>query len=75
VTRQLQAIYDGSFSGENAMLGADSDSTGYVSAAGRNQLSQDSLSKLEEAYGLLKEGKIVPPANFNGLTPTAFTGL
>ena len=75
VTRQLEAIESGSFKGQNATLGADTDSTGYVSAAGRNQLSETTLKKLEEAYKLLKDGDIIPPANFNGLTPTDFTGL
>ncbi|MCL1849112.1 MAG: BMP family ABC transporter substrate-binding protein [Clostridiales bacterium] len=75
VTRQLKAISDGSFKGQNAILGADTDSTGYVSASGRQQLGADTLKKMEEAYGALKEGKIVPPANFNGLSPTSFTGL
>lgn len=75
VTRQLEAIQNGTFKGKNDVLGADTDSTGYVSAAGRQQLSDDSLAKMKEAYDLLKEGKIVPPANFNGLSPTSFTGF
>jgi len=75
VTRQLTAISKGEFKGQNTVLGADTDSTGYVSAAGRQQLSQDVQTKLNEAYGKLKSGGIVPPANFNGHSPTDFPGL
>ena len=35
VEKQLEKVLDGSFKGENALLGADTDSTGYVSADGR----------------------------------------
>lgn len=75
VERALNKVKDGSFKGDNAVLRADTDSTGYVSQEGRNQLSQDSIAKMDEAYGLLKEGKIVPAANFNGITPDSFPGL
>ncbi|MDR0654973.1 MAG: BMP family ABC transporter substrate-binding protein [Treponema sp.] len=75
VTRQLQAIKDGSFKGQNVVLGADTDSTGYVSAENRSRLSANTREKLKEAYTLLKAGKIVPAANFNGHTPTNFPGL
>ncbi|GHV60102.1 BMP family ABC transporter substrate-binding protein [Spirochaetia bacterium] len=75
VTKQLQAIKDGTFKGKNETLGASTDSTGYVSAQGRHKLSANTLSKLQEAYGLLKAGTIVPAANFNGHTPENFPGL
>jgi basic membrane protein A len=75
VTKQLQAIADGTFVGKNEVLGASTDSTGYVSAEGRQQLSADTLAKLAEVYQLVKEGKIVPAANFNGYTPEDFPGL
>lgn len=75
VTRQLQAIKDGTFKGKNDLLGASTDSTGYVSTAGRQNLSANSLSKLQEAYDLLKKGTVVPAANFNGHSPTNFPGL
>ncbi len=75
VERALNAVKDGSFKGENVVLRADSDSTGYVSAEGRHQLSADSVSKMDEAYGLLKEGTIVPAANFNGIASDSFPGL
>ncbi|MDR2608519.1 MAG: BMP family ABC transporter substrate-binding protein, partial [Treponema sp.] len=75
VTRQLQAIKDGTFKGRNVVLGADTDSTGYVSAENRSRLSANTREKLKEAYALLKAGKIVPAANFNGHTPNNFPGL
>ena len=69
VTLQLEKIYDGSFSGEDALLGADTDSTGYVSEEGRQQLSEDALEKLAECSELLKSGEIVPASqgDFQGL--------
>lgn len=75
VERALNSVKDGSFKGDNALLRADTDSTGYVSKEGRNQLSQDSITKIDEAYKLLKEGKIVPAANFNGISSDSFPGL
>lgn len=75
VERQLNAIYDGTFAGQDAFLAADTDSTGYVSAEGRQQLSDETLEKLAECYEMVKDGTIVPAANFNGYTPTDFPGL
>lgn len=72
VERQLNAIVDGSFKGQNIILHADTDSTGYVSAEGRQQLSADTLKALEDAYALVKDGTIVPAANFNGVDPDSF---
>ncbi|MCR5486097.1 MAG: BMP family ABC transporter substrate-binding protein [Lachnospiraceae bacterium] len=75
VTKQLNAIKDGAFKGGNVLLGADTDSTGYVSTGGRSQLSQDTISAIDEAFAKIKTGEVVPAANFNGLTPESFTGL
>lgn len=75
VTKQLEAIYDGTFTGEDAMLGADTDSTGYVSAEGRQQLSEDALAKLAECYDLLKAGEIAPASQWTEYGPTDFPGL
>ena len=75
VTEQLTAINEGTFVGGNYLLGADTDSTGYVSAEGRCQLSADTIAAVDAAFALVKSGEIVPAANFNGLTPEAFTGL
>lgn len=75
VERALNAIKDGTFKGENVILGADTDSTGYVSEPGRQQLSDDTLAQLEEVYALVKNGTIVPASNFSESTPEEFPGL
>lgn len=75
VERQLTAIKDGSFKGGNYTLYADTDSTGYVSAEGRQQLSEATLAALADAYELVKTGKIVPPHNFSETTVDNFVGL
>lgn len=75
VTRQLNAIKDGSFEGGNVVLFADTNSTGYVSAEGRHQLSAETLTALEAAYENVQSGAIIPPSNFSGTTPTEFPGI
>lgn len=75
VEKQLNAIKDGAFKGENVLLGADTDSTGFVKADGRHQMSADTVAKLDDAYALLKDGTIVPAANFNDIAPDDFPGL
>ncbi len=75
VDRALKAISDGSFKGQNVVLRADTDSTGLVVAEGRNQLKAETIEKVEEIYKSLKDGTIVPAANFNGHTPEEFPGL
>ena len=75
VTEQLNKIKDGTFVGGNYLLGADTDSTGYVSAEGRHQLTAETMEKLDEAFAKIKSGEIVPAANFNGYTPEEFPGL
>lgn len=75
VEKQLTAIYDGTFAGEDAVLGASTDSMSYVAADEHQQLSDDALAKLAEVYELVKSGEIVPPSNFNGHTPDNFPGL
>ena len=75
VERVLQSVGDGTFKGANELRQADTDSTGYVKEEGRHQLSEDTLAKMEEIYALVKEGEVVPAANFNGVTPESFPGL
>ncbi|MDO5688883.1 MAG: BMP family ABC transporter substrate-binding protein [Tissierellia bacterium] len=75
VERSLNRVVDGSFKGENALLKADTDSTGYVSAEGRQQLQAETIKQLDEVYAKLKDGSIVPASNFNGHTPEEFPGL
>lgn len=75
VERQLNAVVDGSFTGGNYTLYADTDSTGYVSAEGRHQMSADTVAVLDELYPMVKDGTIKPASNFNGYTPEEFPGL
>jgi basic membrane protein A len=75
VTRQLTAIVNGTFAGKNDLLDAATDSTGYVSTTGRHQMSAATLARLNEVYPLVKNGSIVPAANFNGHSPDSFPGL
>lgn len=74
VERQLNAIIDGTFQGGNYILAADTDSTGYVSAEGRHQLSEATLKALADVYPLVKDGTIVPASTAND-DPTNFPGL
>ena len=75
VKEQLEKINDGTFVGGNYLLGADTDSTGYVSAEGRHQLTEETIANLDAAFAKIKSGEIVPAANFNGYTPEEFPGL
>jgi basic membrane protein A and related proteins len=75
VERQLTAISDKTFKGGNFTLQADTDSTGYVSEKGRQQLSDKTLAALKDAYDKVKAGTIVPPSNFSEETVDNFTGL
>ena len=75
IEKALNSIVDGSFKGGNVVLHADTDSTGFIKEEGRHQLSEDTLKKLDEAYQLVKDGKIEPASNFNGYTPDKFPGL
>ena len=69
--RQLEKIYAGEFQGGNELLFANTDSTGYVSAEGRQQLSAETLSALATAFEEVKAGNIVPASNF-GVTLDEF---
>ena len=75
VELQLTNILNGTFAGANALLGADTYSTGFVSEEGRHQMQEDTVTKVAEAFEKVVSGEIVPAANFNGMTPDAFTGL
>ncbi len=75
VDKQLTNILDGKFKGENALLKADTDSTGYVKEEGRQQLKPETITELDKVFTEVKEGKIVPPSNFSEETTEAFTGL
>lgn len=75
VERQLNAVVDGTFVGGNVVLTAETDSTGYVSAEGRQQMSQETLDALADLYPQVKDGTIVPASSSNGYTPEEFPGL
>ncbi|HJA71316.1 MAG TPA: BMP family ABC transporter substrate-binding protein [Candidatus Lachnoclostridium stercoravium] len=75
VEKQLNALAEGTFKGGNELLQANTDSTGFVKEEGRQQLSEDTIAKLDEAYALVKDGTIVPPSNFSDSTPDNFPGL
>ncbi len=75
VEKALNSVVDGSFKGGNVVLHADTDSTGFIKEEGRHQLSEDAITKMNEAYELVKDGTIVPASNFNGHTPEKFPGL
>lgn len=69
VELQLNNIYDGTFTGEDALLGADTDSTGIVTEEGRQQLDDGAIEELNECYELIKSGEVVPASqdDFQGL--------
>ena len=73
VYNALNTVKDGTFAGANVTLTAATDSTGYVSEEGSNQLSAEAIEKIDAAQAKLKSGEIVPAANFNGITPETFT--
>ncbi len=75
VERALEEVEAGTFEGKHELLLADTDSTGYVKEEGRHNLSDDTLTKLEEAYEMVKSGEVVPAANFNEITSDNFPGL
>ena len=75
VEKQLNNVKNGTFKGENAVLGADTDSTGFVSDPAHCQLSDETIEKINEAYELIKDGTVVPASNFGGTTPDDFVGL
>lgn len=69
----LNTVKDGTFKGACVTLTASTDSTGYVSESGRCQLTDEAIAKIDAAQADVKAGKIVPAANFNGITPETFT--
>ena len=73
--RVLETVLDGSFKGGNYLLGADTDSVGYVSDLSRCQLTADDVAKIDKAFALIKNGTIAPAANFSGTTPDNFQGI
>lgn len=60
VKKQLDAIKEGSFQGGNYLLGVETDSAGFVSEENRQQLSDSTIAKLNDALEQMKSGDIVP---------------
>lgn len=75
VELQLNNVVNGTFEAGNVLLGADTDSTGFVSEDGRQQLQADTITKIAESFAKVKTGEVVPASADNGMTPDAFTGL
>ena len=75
IEKALNSVVDGTFKSGNVVLHADTDSTGFIKEEGRHQLSEDTLTKMNEAYELVKTGTIVPASNFNGHSSDNFPGL
>ncbi|MBQ6171082.1 MAG: BMP family ABC transporter substrate-binding protein [Clostridia bacterium] len=57
--RVLESVCDGTFKGGNYVLGADTGSTGYISAPERCRLSDDAVKKMDEVMRLITDGKLV----------------
>lgn len=75
VHRSLESLAEGTFAGGNYTMHADSDSTGVVTTLGRHQMSTQTVNRIHELFGLLRDGLIVPASNFNGFAPNRFPGL
>lgn len=75
VTTQLEAITAGTFKGANIRLFAKDGGTGYVSEEGRQQLKEETLTALADAYAKVVDGTIVPPSSSSEETVEDFTGL
>ncbi len=73
VERTLESVVDETFQGGNVLLKADTDSTGFVKTEGHHQMSDETITVLDEAYELVKDGTVVPASNFGGFTPDEFT--
>ena len=73
--RVLNDVLAGNFKGGNYLLGADTNSIGYVKTSGRNQLTEDAIAKIDAAFDLMKAGKILPASSSSGTKPDNFIGL
>ena len=73
--RVLTEIKAGNFKGGNFLLGADTDSISYVKTPGRNQMSEETIARLDAVFELVKAGKIIPASSNSGTKPDNFAGL
>ena len=75
VHRSLTAIAEGNFEGGNHTMRTDTNSVGIVITPGQHQLPTGTFNRVNELFGLLRDGVIVPASNFNGHAPNNFPGL
>jgi LemA protein len=76
VEKQLQAINDGTFKGGNFLLGADTDSTGFVGAEGRHQMSAETLEKvIKWRNGIPADATIEQKSEFASSMSKVVSGL
>ena len=73
--RVLGEIKAGTFKGGNFLLGADTNSISYVKTPGRNQMTEETIAKLDAVFELVKAGKIIPASSHSGTKPDNFAGL
>ncbi|HXK77892.1 MAG TPA: BMP family ABC transporter substrate-binding protein [Oscillospiraceae bacterium] len=72
---RLNDYVNGTLTGQNVYLSAAEGYTGIVTADGRQQLSAEALTALDECFSKIASGEIIPASNFNGYTPEEFPGL
>ena len=74
VDKQLTAIADGTFTGEDAYLDASNEGIGYVTEEGHHQMSDDTVEKVAEAFAAMQNGDVTVPADatVNEYTPEDF---
>jgi len=78
VRRSLESLAQGNFSGGNHTMRTDTDSVGIITAPGhhrQHQMPVETVNRINELFGKLRDGTIVPASNFNGYTPYNFPGL
>lgn len=75
VHRTLNSIAEGEFIGGNHTMHIGSNSVGITIAPGQHQLSHETINRVHELFGLLRDGIIVPASAANGYLPDNFPGL
>ena len=73
--RVLNEIIAGNFKCGNYLLGVAENSVGYVKAKDHNQLTDDTITKLDSVLEFMKDSRIVPASSNSGTKPDNFIGL
>ncbi|MEG0107986.1 MAG: BMP family ABC transporter substrate-binding protein [Lachnospiraceae bacterium] len=60
--KQLTNVMNGTFKGQNVLLKADTYATGYAKKRGRQQLSDDTIKKMDDAFNLVRNKTIEIPS-------------